>query len=741
MSFRLFILVRWVFSFLRVSRMSSKHILANKKSVFYVVLMLLCTLTTMSVRAVEPIQIQGSNTLRIEDYTNRGNPAGSPFAFEGLQSFNEFNLNANQQFGDYRRWQGQISGVLNDSEFRAQETGTLLIERWNLKAEYGDTGIPLRTDIGDYQAFFSLSTLQRSLKGAQIEFQPSLPGGQHSLQLLWGVNEASWRGIDFTNDQTYGLSWLTQTSQNSRTSINLIHNRRDDVNGRGEALNIDELQQQTLSVSNETRWDMLGRRWQFDGELSHFSGDTDFVVNGEDRSDNGLFTQVSSNHTQGKGDYRVRFERYGQDYRPNGAVVSSNRRSAELHASWRFDSGIVARGRVQNFRDGLELANPTDTQTVGLNLSGKLFSTLVPNLNGSLAAFVQQVDNRENTVDRNTESLNVNLSFPLFHGWNGRGSFSFNNADDRIGNGDSIARNYSFSASRSIQWQGFRGQLSPTLSYRQTDTTSSNKDMNLGLSASISKGSHQLSLVNGFNQNRPGLGVDSDTRNLAVNYRYSHGKNQFGLEFTENERDPENAEASVGRRASLFWTYNLNTQITGLPRNSRPKNNNTYSDDLDILTFAPGRELAKIALLQSLPFSSFGEFVVSESRMFSENGQRQRLIVKRAENSVEYSAVLIDFDDTGSLSSVAQIYEQTRQQLLRRYGAPDNFLERGEFDADFVQQLNNDGFIRSMEWQTDSGTLRFGLPRRLDGSVRMELHYSTILGPITETFWSVEEIL
>ncbi|VAW87832.1 hypothetical protein MNBD_GAMMA17-1880, partial [hydrothermal vent metagenome] len=370
------------------------------------------------------------------------------------------------------------------------------------------------------------------------------------------------------------------------------------------------------------------------------------------------------------------------------------------------------------------------------NLLGKQFKRV----NGSLSGFVQLNDNKNDTVDRRTNVFNSNLNFPLSRDWTGTTSLAYTDTDDRKGAGDSDSINLRLGATRKINWSDFKGQVSPSVNLRKATRTSTSKDTNLALAASLSKGNHSLSMNTSFNQNRPGVAANANIANLAVNYRFRKGKSTFGAEFTENYRDLDGAEASKGMQVAVFWTYNFDKTFRAKPSQRSDAITLAPAGELDILNFSPNQLLVDIPAMQQLSYSQLGNFLMSETTVFSDSDQRQRLVIREQADEVDFSAVIIDFDDTGSLDSAAQIFERTKRMLVNRYGVPDTFLERGEFDEDLAARVNNDSFIRTMEWQAQEGILRFGIPRRLDGVIRMELQYAKRFNAATDTFWSVEEI-
>jgi hypothetical protein len=92
--------------------------------------------------------IFGTNTIRGEYYDVKGDPAVSPFRFEGPQAFDEFNLNLIRRDSPYDLWRVQVFGLVNDSDYRSTDDG-LVPERLNLFRESGAAVIPYRVEVGD----------------------------------------------------------------------------------------------------------------------------------------------------------------------------------------------------------------------------------------------------------------------------------------------------------------------------------------------------------------------------------------------------------------------------------------------------------------------------------------------------------------------------------------------------------------------------------------------------------------
>ena len=59
---------------------------------------------------------------------------------------------------------------------------------------------------------------------------------------------------------------------------------------------------------------------------------------------------------------------------------------------------------------------------------------------------------------------------------------------------------------------------------------------------------------------------------------------------------------------------------------------------------------------------------------------------------------------------------------------------------ELVRDINTKTLIRVMEWDTPTGIIRFGIPRRCDGQVRMEIQQRQSFPPPSETLWSIEAV-
>lgn len=717
------------------------------------------SLSVYSVFAIAEIEfmedwnINGSNTLRSSVYSADGPGAASPYPSEGGMYFDEFNVYLSKQNSRYDTMRGEISGVYNSNDdYRATDFG-FVPERMNFVRENGEGDLPYRAEFGDHFAYYSYLTLQRSLKGVQVELQPNIDtyGFRHSFVLTTGANESNWRDLTLQDDYTTGLSWLMQGEQGG-LNLNLVHNFRDNSFKAGTL----DRNQYVFSLAAERQFSSADYDVTMEAEIAHFLGDHNGVsgaASGQDRSGNGYFAQVSGRSKNMPWDYRLRIDRYDQDFQPNGAIVTSDRRSLELHSGWMYQSGVRMRGRIQFFEDGFETTNKTSTRTYGVNFTGPLLKMFYPDVNGSLDAFIQKRDDETRTVDIFTQNATLSLSKSLSYGWVGRSTLFFQNVDDEsTSNADAFTRQFSINADHSIELAGFLGTITPGIMLRTLRKgTNDSTDFNPTLALSLNRGPHVIRMDYGSlvqNRSLSVSGPDIDTHTLNLDYNYTKKQHIFGLETNLFGRDPEPGESTEAYRISAYWTYQFDKPATTLAaRTTTPigaEKTTPTKAKLSIPGLAPG--LTEDAVQLALSNAGIGngakqaEWVVYEYPLLSDVFRRQRLALQFTTGSLDRSALVIDFENVGDRDTVVQTFERIRQTLIRQLGNPTRTIEEGDFSASFVRDVNAQRLVRIVEWTTSSGVIRFGLPRRLDNQVRMEIQHARRFPQPRETLWSINEI-
>ncbi|RPJ55744.1 MAG: hypothetical protein EHM12_11630, partial [Dehalococcoidia bacterium] len=151
------------------------------------------------------------NTARYENYDFWGDPAGSPYQSLGGQFYNEMTTSFSRRFSDFESFQGRFDLLYNDSRYRSRHNGFVL-ERGNLTWEKGNAPAPFRTQLGDSFSFMSIRTIQRSLKGFQLELQPAFSSSERKQSLLFftGAGTDDYRDFTPLNNLFSGGSYLVE---------------------------------------------------------------------------------------------------------------------------------------------------------------------------------------------------------------------------------------------------------------------------------------------------------------------------------------------------------------------------------------------------------------------------------------------------------------------------------------------------------------------------------------------------
>ncbi len=694
-------------------------------------------------------QVNGFNTLRLETYDSDGAMAASPYPFNGGQYYNEFNLNFSKRESPYARWVGQMYGVFNSSDYRSSETG-FVPEKLSLMREKGDADLPYRLHVGDYYGYFSYLTLQNSLKGAQLELQPSVDadGGRHSIVLLVGENDSQWKGIDPGDDLTAGISWLIEDQRWGVLNFNLVSNQR---NGDTGVATLDR-DQTVVSAAILKQYDFSLQSLSIEGELAYMRGDHNGITSaasGQSQNGTGAFIELTGQHHQLPLDYRFRTDFYDQDFQPAGAVTISDRRSTEMHGGWFFDSGLRLRGRAQYFEDDVDSANPTNTYTLGANLGGALGAIGLSGVQGSVDGYYQTVQDDNRSTDQYVQALNANVSKNLPDDWLGRVSlYAQHLEDDSVTDADSQTYQVTVDGSHPVALLGFNGTIVPGASLRVVKDSGETTDWGPTLALFLNRGAHGVRFnYNFLAENTQLAGVsDVNTHSLSMDYRYQTDINTLGVEVELFDREPSPGADTDAYAVRLFWTFYFDNQPYTPSARAGAGQTSDYSRQVaaDISELAPGLLLrdAEIALRKqgSARPILLSNLQVYEYPLLTAIDQRQRVIFSHTGQQLHYSALIIEFDDIGNTATIAQTYHRVRSELIKRYGPPSVTFEEGRFSKSIVSNINTGSLLRVDEWPTQQGTLRFGIPRRLDGQVRMELQHRRSFSNPRDTLWSVEQV-
>ena len=658
-------------------------------------------------------------------YHTRGGGA-EIYPNEGAQFAEELQLQLGRRMSPYENVQGEFALLAADSEYRGQRDFDL--ERANVVWEKGDAAVPFRARAGDYSAFLSYRTVLRTLKGAQLELQPSvgaLPEGwQPSLLAFAGSAVPNYGDAGWDDDVFAGLS-LGAASDASSIFLNGVYNRRE--TGAGTSLD-----QGTFSLGLDHGFEVGSESLSGFGEIALVHGDV--ARGGGVRTDATDFAGVAELRRDMRGPlgYRLRYEEIREDFAPSGANTARDRRSMEAHASWRFASGLALRGRAQAFRDALETPNSLDTATIGLALGGPT------GLAGSTAAFdffYQGRENKDETIETRTANVRLDLQTPLAAGFTARPGIFFQRLDDRAADREMDTTQLSLGVGRRFQAGRLSGdaELGATWRRRRGGTTDSD-EIAPRATFGLEYGIHSLRASYDFlgQDATDPAASDSTSHRGGGRYALTLGNHELAFEVDHQERDSDATATSRGTRGAFVYTYRFD-KPAGTPLFARRGRLVAPSDAALaaglVSGVAPGAAIdtARARAAAAGLGSGFREagLDVYETQLVPGVDTRQRLAFVHDGRTLERSVVAIEFA-AGDANGRARILARVEEWLVRRYGAPT----REAPDSDFP--------IR--EWDVEGGVVRAGVPELFDRRTRIEIHHTKQTGSLRERRWGLEAL-
>lgn len=688
--------------------------------------------------------VEGTNTLTVEAYHSAGNSAGSPYTRLGIQPYDDLQATFHRDVSPFRRWYGDISLLWNDSPYRSSEQG-ILAERFNMTYLNGEGRMPYRAEVGDFYGFFSPRTLQRPLKGGQIDLQPG--GGLGSLQFLGGVSAPDYRNFDPGRDTFVGTSALIEPAGAAPIALNLVRGHRESRVARDG----NDIRQTILSAASEQNLPVLGRAHALEGELAHFFGDTD-VAGGsrKDRHDRGAFTRIASRGAD-PFSYSLRLESYGDDFRPTGATITPNRRTIDGRSGYRFANGGTVSTRAQRFTDNYEAATSRRTSVGGVTYSGSLdlnpFPTALRDPYIVVDAFQQGVLDRARTTDLETRQIRTDLSAGLVDSaWNLRMGAGLGSTTDNITFADTSTRELTGGGDRAISLGDLSGLVSPGFALRWANGTTDYVEAGPDLALQLAGGPHSLRGQAALLVQRVDEGNDLRVARFGASYEYAMEADTLGLEVAWSDRDPATLGGTTAYKLGVFWrrAFGYDGRRPSVPSGIATAELARGEGPPRILDWRPGEPAGeafataeRIGLRVS---ASAGDYTIFEATPFPELPQRQRVVLKNEDGRLAIAAFVIDSGARGGPDTIDDIYERVRAELSRRLGSPARTFDRGVFGGDPAADIRAETVARLSEWSAPGGTIRAGVPRRLDGTVRVEVQYRTSFPPPRDSLWSVEAV-
>ena len=711
---------------------------------FYWTILLFSSIANAEESIFDPWHVEGNVSVHGAVYDNDGDLNQAPYFSESFHPYAEFNLNLRNQDTAYSRWSSYISGVFNSSDYRSRDTG-LVIERVNLTREQGNSTIPYRIEAGDFLGFFSLRTLQSPLKGVQLELQPTSKSAdrRYSLLILAGANQGDWHQFQAADNLNFGLSFRIDDLQFGRFGFNVLYNSREEQQSFG----LPQRNQWLTSLVGEYPFEIGTHKLNVNGELAWFQGDHNGINSrrdGQNQSDFALYAELRGS-SEKRLKYSLRAEQYGQHYRPANLRITPDWRSVKANLGWTFASKVRLDTRLQYYEDDFESDDSTANRVLGVNFTGPFLPAAFGKANGRLNTFIRQSENDSNSLNRLTRSINLQLRKPLTGEWNGTLGYRWQSVENRTSNNNKqIVQQLSFKASHSIKVSGFTGAIEPGIVFRNTTGRRARMETSPSLALNLNQDAHTIAVNFNGNSIRPmnSLGEDIVILQSALSYQYQHKEHTFGIDYERFFRDPEESENTDSYKIGLFWKWSFDKAARAAPAVALanvPNKGVTQKLRLDQLPPGMPLELA-LALLEQTnvaAYSQIGGALVFTVSLLDDIDQRQQLILQHKTGDILRSVLIINFEHLDG-SDAGQIFAAVERALLDIYGRPTDFFERGEFDDNLARNISSGEFIRNYQWQLNQGILRFGIPRRNDGAIRMEIQFANDFGDIRDTRWSLE---
>lgn len=649
-----------------------------------------------------------------------GNSANSPFAFDGFHGVSTLNADFSRPDVDQRSIKGSLSMSADASDYFEASDNAMTLERLRLEYANGAGSLPYRLELGDFFGFYSRRTLQRGLKGAQIEFQPlSLQSETRaaSLQFSGGNTASTYNLIGENNASFVGSSFVVVDQNLGSLAVNLVHGSQAPFDGSGNTLN-----QWVGSVAGARNLVYGGQILSLESELSILFGD---VNNGNlvrDERAVGLNFSFNGRDEDSGLTYGVRMDRFSDGFAPLGGQATADRFSAEGNIAYRFESGYNVRFSGSEFQESLT-ADKTIRRSIRGSVSGPVLDWLTDGWNGSADIFRTHTRNQSVTTKTTNWTGVANLAGPIADGYTASiGLFGSDN-DNLINNAnDAFTYQITSQLNHRRKVGDFNLSVGGGIAFRytaaQTDQAEIGPTANLG----ITRDNHSLRLSYSHLDTRSdgGNAVDVITDNLTLNYAWSEGPHRLearGGYFSRTANAQEQTDTLfVGM--SYSFRFGQSGQRTAFASATIP----SLSDSLKLGSLPPGipARTADIILPALGLKGKVGKvpLFVEEINVYPVPG-RQRFILTQANGLIIRAGVVVETLGLQADDLDRQL-DDLEDLLTRRYGAPRQRVREGASEDFFGAGAELP--IRVTDWRLPSGgTLRLGIPPRFGQQPRIEV--------------------
>jgi hypothetical protein len=677
-------------------------------------------------------QFSGANSLVYEFYDVDGEADRGLYADEGSQLYNDFYLNFSNSYSPYKNLRGYIQTSVSNSDYR-QTRGTK-VNAFSLNYETGEQAVPYRVEFGDFFASQSQRTIQRGLKGIQVELQPVNLVVPQSIQLFWGRTANDYSDFfDDASDAFYtGASWLAEYQTIGSFAFTSVNYRDNSVS--------DDTNEWVNSLAWQNVFTLGAFDSSFEMEVAYLSGSRD-ETNLDEHSRFFEVTGYSETHQ----DFLISYQRNSERFSPQGSAVAANRESIDLQWGQQLFNGMSVRLRGQKYIDSLEDSNPRSNKIYGVTLIGLPFKNLALNTNLDISMREQKDEDR--SYDNDTFAMNLNLAMPINEQIRGRASFLWQQTENNLTRDNAYRRVTTLGIDVSKAWFGWQTSLSPSLNYIEDlgENNQDNRQLSAGIVINAQRNSHSFLVSHQQTYFDPSGSQTDDFDVAQTRIQWQSQWQQHRIQLNADWYAHTQTTTTDSYKASIVWTYQFEKEteqplvlneatsfsaITTFNNLADLTLNRVYDDNLGVVLADAGWSKA----------GSVGLHQLYEGRFFSDIAVRQVLALETRAHVLKTADVMFMIEQTQA-QAVERLYQQLLDKLLKVYGNPTREFSRGAFTQNWRASLNDNELIRIVEWQTDNGILRFGLPRPKTGQLRFELQLRPFERSLESNDWAASVVL
>jgi hypothetical protein len=491
-------------------------------------------------------RLSGSNEILVEQFDVSGDQAPSPFRIDGTFLTNRLSLNLDWTDQSTRELSIRTEILGTDSDYLPEQG--LVVATLALRFENGAAALPYRIEAGDVFADLSRRLLQRQIRGTSLEFQPPFGIGTHSVVVVTGSGAPDWLDTFRAGDDLYftAASWLWQSASEKTSIVANVSSESARAGAEGAfpqaAVDRDHL---LTSVSAKTSLGGI----DVEGEVSVLDGD----------EENGTSFYAEAGRGEGMFTWRIRYEDNDEHYLPLGAMgIMAGRSIGEIQARWRPSPRGSLRARLQQFDQRFAgSSREVSTDAAALSWESQPLG-FRPSFHIEATADLNRIESN----DRLQDLLFRNFGLELRDDFAGRFDLTYrgwfrDTRDDAQSAFDRRAVTQELVAGRPFRLSTWSGRLGGGVGFRSDRESASSDTWSPMIEASLRNGNHLLRAHYGLVQQDFLIATvgDLDYQNRRILYTWARANHNLSLEYGQELREPERSLDTDSRRLALRYRY------------------------------------------------------------------------------------------------------------------------------------------------------------------------------------------